>query len=75
MHHGKKPLTPEVFNSVHLIEAYLDFSKVAYSCAAPFLPLLVSAFDTCTAIPSKAGLPLIFILTRTTFELINRSFI
>jgi len=67
---GKKPVTPEVFNSGHLIEAYLNFLSVGCFCAAPFLPSLVLAFDTCTAIPSKAGLPLIFILTRATFELI-----
>lgn len=34
----KKPLTPEVFNSVHLIEAYLDFLKVGYFSAQRFSP-------------------------------------
>ena len=43
---AEKPLTPEVFNSVHLIEAYLDFLKVGYFSATPFLPWLVLTFDT-----------------------------
>lgn len=43
---AKKPLTPEVFNSVHLIEAYLDYLKVGHFSAAPFLPSLVLTFDT-----------------------------
>ena len=35
---GKKPLTPEVFNSGHVIEANLNFLRVVYFCAVPFLP-------------------------------------